>query len=577
MADERDEIRSRISIVDLVGQRVALKKAGKHWKGLCPFHDDRNPSFSVSEATGYYKCWSCGESGDIFTWVMKTQNLEFPEALRMLAKQAGVQLRSAASPKSASLAEAHRAIMEAAQRFFVEELAKSEAASAYCKSRGLSQDVLEEWGIGYAPDVGMALATRLKKAGLPLQEARTLFLVDHDSEGGFFDKFRGRLMFPIRDEKGDLLAFGGRLIGEGTPKYINSGDTPLYRKSRVLYGLDRAKSAISDGKTAVLVEGYLDVIACHRGGLRCAVASLGTALTEDHARLLRRWCESVAVLYDGDSAGVRAAERALDVLGASNLKARVALLPEGGDPDTLLRDGGPKALQEAVETARTPLEFRVARAEAALSPDHEDFWTGIVGALATSNSFREVERLATDLVKRLLPNQQPEAARNALLADVRRYRAKDKRRGAHLPATAVAAIAAESNASLSRAEMTLIKALVEESTRELAWPLLQEEGLFESDRACALAEDLRTAFRDEAPIGEPVSWMHRLGSEESRETIVYADQPHIRVNPEVVQDTAARLRKKREERKIAELKSQAGERDLESIMEGLKSIKPQAN
>ncbi|MCH8980224.1 MAG: DNA primase, partial [Armatimonadetes bacterium] len=277
MADERELVRSRIDILDLVGQRVRLKRSGKNWTGLCPFHEDRNPSFSVSPDIGRYKCWSCDASGDVFTWVMETQGVEFREALEILAKQAGVEL-TRGSRQDHTRRRRMTDAMAVALDFFRDQLQVSQRAREYCKGRGLDDDTLARWDIGYAPDLGEALAAELKKKGCKLSECRELFLVDGNEQIGYGDRFRGRVIFPIRDDQGNLIAFGGRIIGDGRPKYINSSDTPLFSKSRTLYGMHRARDTVRKLRRAVVVEGYLDVIACHRAGVTNAVATLGTSL-----------------------------------------------------------------------------------------------------------------------------------------------------------------------------------------------------------------------------------------------------------------------------------------------------------
>lgn len=278
MTDEREEVRSRTDIVDLVSQRVVLKRVGKHYSGLCPFHDDKHPSFSVDAQSGRYRCWSCNESGDVFTWVMKTENLDFTEALKFLALRAGIAL----SGQTKGLPKGERELLDQAMgqalSYFQEQLHTNSAAADYCQRRDLSPEVLAAWNIGFAPDSNQGLAVRLKRLGLPLSICRDLFLVEQDASGGYYDRFRNRLMFPIFDERSRLVAFGGRLLGAGQPKYINSSDTPLYRKGKVLYGLAAARETLIRTRQAVLVEGYLDVIACHRSGITAAVASLGTAL-----------------------------------------------------------------------------------------------------------------------------------------------------------------------------------------------------------------------------------------------------------------------------------------------------------
>ncbi|RYG41951.1 DNA primase, partial [bacterium] len=320
--DPRDEIRRRVDIVDLVGREVPLKKRGKNWLGLCPFHADKNPSFNVSPETGRYKCFACGAGGDVFTWVMERRNVDFPEALQLLAREANVILPERTGPREPKVD--HNSAMETALAYFREQFERSPLAREYVAGRGMDEATIKTWEMGYAPNVGEALAMYLKRAGISLAVAKEAFLVDEDAGGGYFDKFRGRLMFPIRDERGQLVAFGGRLLTTGHPKYINSGDTPIYRKSRVLYGLNRAREPLGKSRRAVLCEGYLDVIACHRAGVETAVASLGTALAEDQAKLLKRWSDEVVILYDSDDAGRKAALRATDVLVAAGLRVRVA-------------------------------------------------------------------------------------------------------------------------------------------------------------------------------------------------------------------------------------------------------------
>ena len=372
MNDERDEIRRRLDIVELVSQRVRLKRSGKNYLGLCPFHDDKTPSFNVSPTTGRYKCFACGESGDVFTWVMKTQALEFREALKVLADQAGVVLsKSFEGPRiDKSEREAQLAIMQSALIFFRNELRRNTAALAYLDGRSIDQAVQEDWEIGYAPDVGEALAINLQKEGKHLATAEQLFLTQKDRSGGFSDKFRGRVMFPIRDERGDIVGFGGRILGDGHPKYINSSETPLYNKSRVLYGIHRAKDPMMKSRHAVLVEGYLDVIACHRAGVTEAVASCGTALAEGQVKLLKRFADKVTILYDGDSAGqkaaIRAANRALPMLAPGRSLAFVTL-PAGVDPDDFVRAKGPAAFAALLEKPE-PLVDRLWAHELAAEP-----------------------------------------------------------------------------------------------------------------------------------------------------------------------------------------------------------------
>ena len=524
MTDERDEIRSRIDIVELVGGRVALRRQGKTFKGLCPFHDDKKPSFTVDPLTGRYKCWSCGEGGDCFTWVMKTQNLDFPEALKELAQKAGVELKSRGPAVPPGLRDAHRAMMAEALAFYRENLGRNDQARAYVSGRGLDQATLDSWEIGFAPDSFDALTNRLRQKGHSLAEGKSLFLVDERERGGYYDKFRGRLMFPIRDERGELVAFGGRLLGDGQPKYINSSDTPLYRKSRVLYGFDHAKDAIAKARRAVLVEGYLDVMACHRAEETTAVASLGTALSEEHAKLLKRWVDEVTILYDADAAGQKAAERAVGLLRTEGVRVRVALMPPGEDPDTLLRKAGGAAVRRAVEGGLSPLDFAVGQLEARKTPEQEEFWEELVALLAVAPSGLDVER-HLDRFSALYPGlRDPVAARRRLesmVADRRPSRAAPPRARPEAKPGAAREGGSEPQADppafdlLNRIESTLFRAFFVPEFQRTVWMCVHRESLFMTGAGVRLARAIKAAFPDGPPTGPPAVWVGRLPDREA--------------------------------------------------------------
>lgn len=549
MVDERDEIRSRINIVDLVGQSVLLKKTGKTWKGLCPFHADKNPSFTVDPTLGNYKCWSCGEHGDVFTWVMKTRHLDFVEALKFLADMAGITLQARGGPVVTKSDKARWAsAMSDALAFFREQLQKNEVALSYCSRRGLNSDVLTEWEIGYAPDVGDALAAQLKKKGHQLAECKELFLVEEDSIGGYYDKFRGRLIFPIRNETGDLVAFGGRLLGDGHPKYINSSDTPLYRKSKVLYGMNRAKDYLAKEKRAVLVEGYLDVIACHTAGVKSALASLGTSLAEDHVRLLKRWCDKVVILYDSDAAGQKAADRAVEMIKAEGLAARIALMPAGEDPDTLLRTAGPSAVQLAVETGLRPLEYKIQKLKATLRPDQDEFWPAAVEALASATNAMEEDKYIVEIAAMFPGGTDQVRMQRALKEEVRRFKAKRKLAAPDQP------VARSQNpfkkTPLSSAEVAVFRALQEPGLRQVSWNLCGEEGIFVSELARALATAIREAFPDGPPTEKPAVWVPKIEPESLREVFIDAqhDPLEARFTPDVLEAAIRKLRFLKERR-----------------------------
>ncbi|HVT14396.1 MAG TPA: DNA primase [Fimbriimonadaceae bacterium] len=571
VADERDEIRSRINIVDLVGKTVLLKKAGKSWKGLCPFHADKNPSFTVDPTLGTYRCWSCGEHGDIFSWVMKTRHLEFVEALRFLADMAGVTLNSRGPSVSKSDKARWAAAMQDALSFYREQLLKSENALGYCQRRGLTNEALSEWEIGYAPDVSDALANQLKRKGHSLAECRELYLVEEDTVGGYYDRFRGRLMFPIRNENNDLIAFGGRLLGDGHPKYINSSDTPLYKKSRVLYGMNRAKDAMAKEKRAVLVEGYLDVIACHASGVKCAVASLGTALAEDHAKLLKRWCEQVIILYDSDAAGQKAADRAVEILRNEGLRTRIALMPEGEDPDTLLRTAGPSAVQHAVETGLRPTEYKVRKLLATSTPDQDVFWTQAVEILADASNEMEMDRYVVELAALYPGSTDPIASQNALRREIMKF--KRRRRTAHadeaVPRPATPMLSRELHAS----ELAIFRGLLEPGVRQLAWNVCGEGDLFVSELGGQTAAAIRAAFPSGPPSEKPSVWVPAIEPEHVREAFSLA-QHDLRfegITVRLVEDAVMRLRRIQKTRELQQIKKQP--QDNERLKDFLNKLK----
>ena len=576
MGDERDEIRRRTDIIELVSQRVSLRPSGRGFVGLCPFHDDRHPSFHVNPATGRYKCFSCGEGGDVFTWVMKTQGLDFIEALKDLAARAGVELAGRSGPAPDTDARKRRlALMETALAFFREQLGRSPQALAYCDGRGLDAAVREAWALGYAPDAGGALTALLKRGGASLQEAKELFLVDEDASGGFYDRFRGRLMFPIRDERGDLVAFGGRLLREGQPKYINSSDTPLYSKSRVLYGSEKARLRWPKSGRATLCEGYLDVIACHQAGVDGAVASLGTSLTEDQAKLFARFKARVTILYDADAAGQKAAARALDVLEATGVPTRVALMPEGDDPDTVLAREGPEALARLVDAAISAYEFRLRAFEVTLPPSDPDFWPQAVTLLAKAPTEIELEaqilRLAT-----LHPtlHDLPTAAA-ALRRDVSRLRMPDP---PSRPARPSRALEITARTPLAGVEVSLFAGIVDPTSRSAVWPFLDYHATFPTDTGRELGSDLVTTF-DAPPQGELFDWIPLIPerSADLLSALVLTTRALPKVDEEEIRSLIESLKESHRRANVQKNKARARDDDatLRAIIEAKRrSVRP---
>ncbi|MBS1717905.1 MAG: DNA primase [Armatimonadetes bacterium] len=552
MSDDLQAIRDRVDIASLVEEQVSLKRAGRSLKGLCPFHDDRNPSFHVSTETGRYRCWSCGESGDIFTWVMKTRNVTFPEALQMLADRAGVTLTRQKQERNVpSEREQHLAMMREAVTFFRAQLPKAAAAKEYCAKRRLSDEVLAKWEIGFAPDMGDALATQLQRKGFSLAEAKKLFLVSQDPGGGYFDMFRGRLMFPIRDERGDCVGFGGRIMGAGEPKYINSSDSPLFRKSRLLYGLFQSRSALQKNRHLILCEGYLDVIACQEAGIDGAVASLGTSLTEDHAKLIKRWADRVTILYDSDPAGVKAAGRAIEVLKPEQVPVRIAMLPTGEDPDSLLAQGGPAQLRQIVESSVTPLEFGLRSFLASAKPGDARFWEEVASRLAQAPTEMDEDK-AIELLQPYFPSTVSYAeSRKALKRDIASRRKKTGSQGRK--AVVATPITLK---GVSAAEAIVLRGLLEEEVQELAWQAVTKFDLW-GERVRPIAEQLAAKLGPDGPKGKSSVWLAGEEFENAAQFLdeIVNDPRTANVSAAAIVDSIKALEKERERRSLVYLKS----------------------
>ena len=340
-----EEIKANLDIVDLLSGYVELKRAGKNYKALCPFHAEKTPSFIVSPEKQIFHCFGCGAGGDVFTFLQRYEGLSFPEAVRALAERAGVKITrdsfSASGP--GRLRKTLIGIHRDALTFYREALGRERRATEYLKRRGLSEEMIERFEIGFAP-FGGGLLDFLRKKGYSDAHILTAGLCKETS-GGKVDAFRGRVIFPIINVRGEVIAFGARSIGDDArgPKYLNSPETPIFKKSSELFGINLAKGEIRKKGYALLMEGYLDVITAHQYGIENAVAPLGTALTEGQAKRLKPLTEKLLLVFDSDSSGVRASKRALSMLYEKGFIARVLSLPEGDDPDTFLRREGREA------------------------------------------------------------------------------------------------------------------------------------------------------------------------------------------------------------------------------------------
>jgi DNA primase len=382
--DVLDEIRSRVDLVDLISGVVPLKRAGERWKGLCPFHQEKTPSFTVNPKLGIFHCFGCHTGGDAFEFLRRHDRLDFPEAVRVLAERTGVLLpakdggRPAAGPRDGL----HALLDWAAHRFeaWLWERPDAERPRRYLVERGIAVDTARAFRLGYAPEGWDHLLGAARAEGYTADSLLGAGLVLPRQTGtGHYDRFRGRLLFPIADAQGRVIAFGGRALGPEEPKYLNSPETALYQKGQTLYALHVAKDSMGTSRRALLVEGYIDCVMAHQAGVRDTVAVLGTALTPHHLGLLRRYADDAILFFDADRAGAEAARRAEDLLEQSaaphwwalsrrsdtfarpGLRLRVATLPAGHDPDTFLREAGREAFEACCQAARPLLLYALDR------------------------------------------------------------------------------------------------------------------------------------------------------------------------------------------------------------------------
>ena len=358
--DKIEEVRQRADIVEIIGAHVRLKRAGRNFVGLCPFHQEKTPSFSVNAERGFFHCFGCNTGGSVFNFIMKMEGLTFPEAVRSLAQRYGIDLPEddyTGGPSKSERDSMYQANQTAAE-FFAHVLWKTpdgQQPRQYLESRGITKETAQAFRIGFAPARIASLTKALEKRNL--REAGVkLGLVKKDADGSR-DMFRGRVMFPIRDVQGRVVAFGGRVLDDRQPKYLNSPESPLYSKTRTIYGLHEARSAIASKDRAILVEGYVDAIMLAQAGFNEAVAGCGTALTVEQLRLLGRHTKNVIACFDGDDAGRKASLRALEIFLQAGMLGRGIFIPSGYDPDTFIRERGSQAFSELVDSAELLIDY----------------------------------------------------------------------------------------------------------------------------------------------------------------------------------------------------------------------------
>jgi DNA primase len=405
-------IKNAIDIVALVGENLSLHRTGSKFKALCPFHDDHNPSLEVNPERQSYKCWSCGAGGDVFDFVQAFDRVDFPEALRMLAERAGVVLESPAggsAPRGPAKSDL-LAVNAWAEQEYVGALARAPEVRAYLDGRGISRGMVERFRLGYAPDARDWLTSQARKSGytVELLEHAGLLVSASDAPGPPRDRFRGRLVFPIHDLRGRTIGFGGRILpalaeqlaasGTNVAKYLNSPETPVFQKRRVLYASDLARAAARSAGWVGVVEGYTDVISVHQAGLTNFVGTLGTALGDDHVNVLRQLADRVVLVFDGDEAGQKAADRSLELFLGHDVDIRVLTLPANTDPCDLLVREGVEAFRGLIDRAVDPMSFAIARAESRFNLDSpEDSRRAAEWVLAILHRLPPIHRAGLDV------------------------------------------------------------------------------------------------------------------------------------------------------------------------------------
>jgi DNA primase len=383
------EIRERADIVEIVQQYVTLKSSGRNFKATCPFHSEKTPSFYVDPERGLWRCYgACATGGDVFSFIQKIENLTFPESVEKIARRYGLPFqRGREAPERASERERLLRVNALAERFFREQYQRAPNVHDYVARRGLTSETVEHFRLGFAPAGWDRLAAFLQSQKVPTADAERLGLLVK-GERGQYDRFRNRLIFPIADGEGRPIAFGGRAMEEVQPKYLNSPETPIFKKGTTLFGLHLARRSIQSAGYAAVVEGYMDLIACHQAGFTQVVATLGTAITPDQMRLLRKLTTQLVLAYDGDSAGLGAALRSAPAFEEVGCEVRIARLPAGSDPDSVIKEEGAAAFQRLLDAAEPLVEYRLGR----LAEEHD---------LSTANGRLAMVREAARIVGEL--------------------------------------------------------------------------------------------------------------------------------------------------------------------------------
>jgi DNA primase len=435
----KEQIRGRLDIVDVVGRYVALKPAGQNMKARCPFHNERTPSFMVNPARQIFHCFGCGKGGDVFSFLMEIEGLTFPEALARFSEETGVKLgeRSEQPPRPSSVPgiskDAALKIHLLAARYYYGRIRGNETAIGFFKKRGLSSATVRDFMLGYAEPGWDGFVAYAAHKGVSAAACAECGLAVSRPDGTAYDRFRDRIIFPVFDIAGRVIAFGGRAVADGQePKYLNSPETVLYHKTRTLYGLNRSRQAIKEKGHAVCVEGYMDFLSLYQAGIVNCIATSGTALTEEHGRVIRRFTQRVVLLFDGDEAGMRAAERGVFLLAPLGLDVRVCVLPDGNDPDSFVRAKGAAALTTLMDGAVDGMRYAVDRAQARFGTSTPQGKSGVVKHLLPLIAATSDPIIASEYVKYV--SERCGLREQLLYAEIRKMRGTPHPGTGELPA-----------------------------------------------------------------------------------------------------------------------------------------------
>ncbi len=425
--DKISEIIEKNDIVDVISEYMTLKRSGGNYGALCPFHSEKTPSFSVSPSKQIFNCFGCGVGGNVITFIQKIERINFVEAVKLLAERAGVQLEEDKDPKQLERAKLQKSLYKInteAARFFYSNLNKNANAMEYLKRRGLSETIIKRFGLGFAPDRWHDLMDFMKRKGIGTELLYKAGLIVRNKDGErYYDKFRNRVMFPIIDLKGNVIAFGGRVMDDSKPKYLNSPDTPVFNKGYNIYGLNFVKK-VQNLENIIVVEGYMDAIALHQFGVENAVASLGTAFTENQARLLKRFSNEIIISYDSDLAGQTATMKGLSILEKEGCIVKVLSLPSGKDPDEYIRKEGVDAFRERIRKSVSLIEYKLENLKKGLDinniQDRIKFTKGFSEIMKDVESNVEVDAYIKKYSNIMQVNE------SALYAELNRLRDKNK-------------------------------------------------------------------------------------------------------------------------------------------------------